>query len=216
MFLCSPDILITSIDGRRSSRIACPERWRAWNMTLVRNVTGRKVFESKKETRGHASGTSLIFLQLAKNIYSEFLSNKLHKIPPLSVTSKDRQTVYARINNLMFAFPSFRYERSFVNKVDIKIHFSLRRKNSIGRSEIYHRQRITIYQNIFLPSRISSTARSRKSTPRSRQRRLGSSFVFDVKQSVTRENTWQRQSDGASLQKFFPPSTLERGEHDDA
>lgn len=111
--------------------------------------------ESKKETRGHASGTGrvLIFLQLAKNIYSEFLSNKLHKIP-LSVTSKDRRTIYARINNLMFVFPSFRYERSFVNKVGIKIHFSLRRKNSIGRSEIY--QRITIYQNIFLPSRISS------------------------------------------------------------
>lgn len=211
------DILITSIDGP-SDRIACPGCGICSNMPPFRNVTREKRSCSLyREGSCLGNKTDILIFRTGekRNI---FIPYPEQASPCLSRTWKDR-TRSTRINNLMFAFLF-----SFVNRVDIKAHFSLRRKNkdrsrSPAKYIIVNCQRRLQFVKIFfsLPPRISEISSRRRHRrevgeinipPRVavidwRRRHVHARIFFDVKQSVTRENTWQRQSDEASLQNFF-------------
>lgn len=92
----------------------------------------------------------LIFRAGGKNLIHSFRITRTTSFAiSLSPTSKYR-TTSTRINNLMFAFLF-----SFVNRVDIKVHFSARRKNKSRAKYINRQRRLQICHNIFLP-RISS------------------------------------------------------------
>lgn len=163
----------------------------------------------------------LIFRAGGKNLIHSFRITRTTSFAiSLSPTSKYR-TTSTRINNLMFAFLF-----SFVNRVDIKVHFSARRKNKSRAKYINRQRRLQICHNIFLP-RISSRRHRHREVDEINitlhppslewQSHLSDIVVTSSLGSrrckterVTRENTWQRQSDEAELL----PSTLERGEHE--
>lgn len=85
----------------------------------------------------------LIFRAGGKNLIHSFRITRTTSFAiSLSPTSK-YPTTSTRINNLMFAFLF-----SFVNRVDIKVHFSARRKNK-SRAKYINRQRRLQFVIIF-------------------------------------------------------------------
>lgn len=156
------DILITSIDGP-SDRIACHGCGICSNMPPFRNVTREKRSCSLyREVSCLGNKTDILIFRTGekRNI---FIPYPEQASPCLSRTWKDR-TRSTRINNLMFAFLF-----SFVNRVDIKVHFSLRRKNkdrsrSPAKYIIVNCQRRLQFVKIFfsLPPRISEISSRRR------------------------------------------------------